>query len=272
MLHILPSIVSRFDESYTPLTSREHNATLLPLYRTGKTYKARSMLNILQAFFQFLMVAWDVIRQALAFDFSRIQELSQSETGISSLIVLAFFVAFFAGVSEGIGTQSVALFISRISAKRFYINIGLSGLLFVIGGIDWVITIWFVLHYVLGISATFVEVVSVVGLGYLPLILGVFILVPYFGPAIGVGLHIWSLLTVLIMMHIQFGVTAAEAFVCVGVGWIIVQILRRFLNHPLVTINRWLWRITTGVAARVGPDDIPPILTGYHLENTSGKQ
>lgn len=232
------------------------------------------MLNILQAFFQFLMVAWDVIRQVLAFDFSRIQELSQSEPGTNILIVLAVLVTFFAGVSEGIGTQSVALFISRISRRRFYINIGLSGVLFVIGAVDWVITIWLVLRYFLDIPATFVEVACVVGLGYLPLLLAIFILVPYFGPAIGIGLHIWSLLTVLVMMHIEFGVTASEALLCVGVGWLIVQISRRFLNQPLVTINRWLWRITTGVSARVGPDDIPPILTGYvgnQLENTSGK-
>ncbi|NOK62490.1 MAG: hypothetical protein GFH27_549293n224 [Chloroflexi bacterium AL-W] len=232
------------------------------------------MLNILQAFFQFLMVAWDVIRQVLAFDFSRIQELSQSEAGTNILIILSVLVTFFAGVSEGIGTQSVALFISRISRRRFYINIGLSGVLFVIGAVDWVITIWLVLRYFLDIPATFVEVACVVGLGYLPLLLAIFILVPYFGPAIGIGLHIWSLLTVLVMMHIEFGVTASEALLCVGVGWLIVQISRRFLNQPLVTINRWLWRITTGVSARVGPDDIPPILTGYvgnQLENTSGK-
>lgn len=196
-----------------------------------------------------------LVRGALSFD-------TQSIAGAQQVIGLriAYAIIFLAGISEGIGTQSVVLFINRLSRRNFLLNLLLSGAVYMIGAMAWIVSISLIARYLFLDSRPLLLVVRVVSLGYLPLLFGFLVLAPYLGPGLLYLLHAWSFLIVLLVVGQVFDMVIWQAFVCTFGGWLIVQLFRRTVSRPLAIVDRWLWSMTTGSPTRFDLDDISVVL------------
>ena len=196
-----------------------------------------------------------LVRGALSFD-------TQSIAGAQQVIGLriAYAIIFLAGISEGIGTQSVVLFVNRLSRRNFLLNLLLSGAVYVIGAMAWIVWISLIARYLFLDPRPLLLVIRVVSLGYLPLLFGFFVLAPYVGPALLYLLHAWSFLIVLLVVGQVFDMVIWQAFVCTFGGWLIVQLSRRTISRPLAIVDHWLWSMTTGAPTRFELDDIPVVL------------
>ena len=196
-----------------------------------------------------------LIHGALSFD-------TQSVAGAQQVIGLriAYGIIFLAGISEGVGTQSVVLFVNRLSRRNFLLNLLLSGAVYVIGAMAWIISISVIARFLFHDPRPLLLVVRVVSLGYLPLLFGFFVLAPYLGPGLLYLLHAWSFLIVLLVVGQVFDMLIWQAFVCTFGGWLIVQLSRRTVSRPLAIVDRWLWSMTTGAPTRFDLDDIPVVL------------
>jgi hypothetical protein len=165
-----------------------------------------------------------------------------------------------AGLSVGLGTQSVVLLVNRVTPPRFAINLALSAGLYVASALIWMASIWLIGRYVFETTVPFVQVVGAVSLAYVPLLFGALILLPYVGPAIGALLEAWSLLTVLAAVAYVYQFSIWRALACVVLGWLLLQAVRRVLGRPAARLDSWLWTLTTGRRDRVALGDLPPLL------------
>lgn len=208
-----------------------------------------------------IMVLWSLSEGALHLDQAI---LLAAETTIG--IQVAFAIIFLAGLSAGFGTQSVVLFVNRVSRGNFLLNLLMSGIVFMLGAMAWIVSIWLIAVYGFGNPHPIMLVTRVVSLGYLPLLFGFLIIAPYAGPGIGYVLHAWSFLIVLVAVQVLFDLVLWQALVCTLSGWLIVQILRRAVSHPLAIVDRWLWYATTQRDTRRTLEDIPLNLIDVHAE------
>jgi hypothetical protein len=166
----------------------------------------------------------------------------------------------FAGLSVGLGTQSVVLLVNRVTPLRFAINLALSAALYVASALLWMASIWLIGRYVFEKTVPFVQVVGAVSLAYVPLLFGALILLPYVGPAIGALLETWSLVAVLTAVAFVYQFSIWRSLACVALGWLLLQAVRRLLGRPAARLEGWLWTITTGRRDRVTLGDLPPLL------------
>ena len=165
---------------------------------------------------------------------------------------VALLLVLFAGLSEAAG-QSVMLFVSRVKPRRFGFSLLLSSVLYVLSFAVFVASVWLVARYVYGRADPFELTVIAVGWGYAPHLLGVFTLVPYLGSLIAALLALWSLLIVTVAVHVIFGLSLPQALVCSALGWLLVQLMRRTLGRPLVTLIHSLRSRVAGVPLATDP-------------------
>ncbi len=205
-----------------------------------------------------LLTIWSLAQGALRFDRAM---LLAAETRLG--VQLAFALIFIAGLSEGFGSQSVVLFVNRLSRRNFILNLFASGILFVIGAMIWIGSIWLIATYVFQDRQSIMLVTRVVSLGFLPLLFGFLISTPYLGPGIGYMLQAWSFVIVLIAVQVVFDLPLLQSLVCTLGGWLLIQVLYRLLHRPVALVERWLWRTTTRQSEKLTPDQIPLVLSSY---------
>jgi hypothetical protein len=172
----------------------------------------------------------------------------------------AALIIVLAGLSDGLGSQSIVLLVNRITPLRFVINILLSVVLYFLGALAWMGAIWLATRVVLRDDVPFPSVIGAVSLAYIPLWFSVLALIPYLGRAIGQILNAWSLVSALfaVSMVFQFGVI--QALAGTTLGWLSMLLVRAILSRPAARLDHWLWAITTGRDTRVDIDNLP--LTG----------
>jgi hypothetical protein len=159
---------------------------------------------------------------------------------------LALAVVLLAGISEAVG-QSIVLFANRVKPRRFVVSLLLSGLLYTSSFVILTVSVWLVATYLYGSQKSLDTVTRAVGLGYAPHFFGFFILTPYFGSPIGLLLSLWSLVAIILALHVSLGLTLLQALVCSLLGWLLLQVLRRTIGRPVNRLVRWLRRKTAGV-------------------------
>ncbi len=74
-----------------------------------------------------------------------------------------------AGLSDGLGTQSIVLLVNRITPLRFVINLGLSIVLDFFGALAWMAVIWLATRVVLRDYVPLPQLIGAVSLAYIPL-------------------------------------------------------------------------------------------------------
>ncbi|MBC8161671.1 MAG: hypothetical protein H7Z42_10675, partial [Roseiflexaceae bacterium] len=65
---------------------------------------------------------------------------------------VAFALIFLAGLADGLGTQSVVLFVNKVGRRSFALNLLGAGLFYLLSALCWIFSIWLVARYALDVS------------------------------------------------------------------------------------------------------------------------
>ncbi|RMF63631.1 MAG: CAAX protease, partial [Cyanobacteria bacterium J069] len=95
------------------------------------------------------------------------------------------------------------------------------------------------------VRVPFPTLVSVLGLGYAPLLFGFLGALPYLGYPISNVLSVWNLLAMLVGFAAVARVDASGALIYVALGWSVKQLLERTIAQPIARLGR---RLADGVA------------------------
>lgn len=193
-------------------------------------------------------------------------------SGGIAVLLSAGLLIFLAGISDGVGTQGVALLINRISPLRFVANMLLSGVLFVLGALAWILSIWTIATSVFLRLQDPISTIGAVSAGYVPLLFSSIAILPYIGPALRWLLHLASFVLVLLLVAATYEFPLWQAFICVLLGELLLQLFRSLLNRPAARADNWLWRITTGTRERIDPTELPPVIVSYAAQRATSGQ
>jgi hypothetical protein len=163
---------------------------------------------------------------------------------------LALLVLFLGGVSEALG-QSVALLVNRVSRRRFFVGLLITGIIAAVGFLVWVSTIWLSATFIFGVREPILSVMLAVSLAYAPYLFGFLILLPYMGSFIDHVLDAWSFLAVLVAMIVTLGLGFWQVLLCTLFGWLIFQLLKYAIGKPITTLVNRLFRLSIGVPISV---------------------
>jgi hypothetical protein len=197
----------------------------------------------------FLTSLWALLWGALSLDPDAYQSALDQKGGAR----LSLAVLFLAGLSITFG-RSVILFANRVPRRRFFLSLVLSSLLLIAGVFFWAATVWLLATYLFGVKEPFRSVLIVVSLSYAPMIYGVFVLLPYLGTPVDIGLRIWILIGVVVAVYTLLPLALWQALLCCLLGWVALEWVVRL---PLVTaVESGLWRLTTGVPEILSTEDM----------------
>jgi len=160
---------------------------------------------------------------------------------------LALTIALLAGISQAIGDSAI-LFFNRVRPARFAVGLALSGLLFVLSLLVQALSLWLVITLLFGVSEQPGPVIVIVFLGSAPLLLGFLNMAATLGPYAGWALRFLNWLIVLAGVHLGFGFTIWQAFLCTALARLLVELLSVAFGQPLDRISAWLWRAATGAS------------------------
>lgn len=158
-------------------------------------------------------------------------------------------VAFGAGLALAVG-QSLALFAVGVRPRRFAASLLVQAALFAIGFLTWATSTWLVATTAFDAAGTWRATVAATGLAHAPQLFGAFVLVPYFGTAIGGLLSVWTLLAVWVATAATFDLSAVRALVASAGGWLLVHVLQRTVGRPLARLSRRVRRSVAGAELR----------------------
>jgi len=168
---------------------------------------------------------------------------------------LVFGIIFLAGVSTLIG-QSVVLFLNRVRRERFYFSLVLNGLMFIISYLVWGLVIYIVGRVLFREDVTFGDMFRLVGLSTAPLIFGFFVLIPWMGPFLGKVLNVWSFLILINVVQFEFNSGFWGALLCVGLGWLLMNLLSNTVGKPVIALRNRIWKGVTGSSLDATAQDI----------------
>jgi len=163
----------------------------------------------------------------------------------SALVALA--IVFLAGLSEAIG-QSVVLFANRIKPARFFLCLAVTALLFVFSYVFLTLSTWAITFLPLATRIPLRSLGIVFALSYAPLLLGFLEALPYLGVPLGWWLRIWYLLASLVGVAAVGHVPVLDAILYVGVGWLVLVILRQIVGRPIALLTARIMSAVSGVA------------------------
>ena len=158
-------------------------------------------------------------------------------------------VALGAGLALAIG-QSLALFAVGVRPRRFAASLLVQSALFAIGFLTWATSIWFVATLAFEAPGSWRATIAATGLAHAPQLFGAFVLVPYFGTAIGGLLSVWTLLAVWVATAAVFDLSAPQALAASAGGWLLVHVFQRTAGRPLARLSRHVRRTVAGTDLR----------------------
>lgn len=209
------------------------------------------MFEFFEALAAFVVRLWQIILLALQLD----PALHQTVENSPQSTYLIFAVVMLAGASQLLG-QSVALFVNRVSPRRFIVSLVLNGILFAISLVIWAITIWLIGTFIFAADTSLGQVIRIVCLGSAPLVFGFLILIPYLGTFISRVLSIWSFLIVLRDISFSFEIGVIGSLACVGLGWLLILFLSDTIGRPVIFLRDRIWRRITGSSLDVTAHDM----------------
>ncbi len=183
----------------------------------------------------------DLIGGALSLDPGAFQALLASPAPAR----LAAVLVVVAGLSSALG-QSVVLFAARVTPRRFVASLVLQAVIFAGVYLVWTASIDLVATTVYGAESALRPALAAVGLGYAPQLLAFFVLVPFLGSAINVGLSVWTFLSIAIATSVVFDLEIVPALVTSAGGWILMQLAQRTIGWPIGRATRFLRSAVAG--------------------------
>lgn len=168
---------------------------------------------------------------------------------------VVFGIIFLAGVATLLG-QSVVLFLNRVRGGRFFFSLVVNGLMFIISYFVWGAIIYIAGRFLFQENVTFGSMFRLVGLSTAPLIFGFFILIPWMGPFLGKVLNVWSFLILINVVQFQFESGFWGALLCVGLGWLLMNLLSNTIGKPIIAVRNRIWRRVTGSSMDATAQDI----------------
>ena len=205
----------------------------------------------MQGFFDFMASVWLVIWGVLAVDPGVTDWFRAHPLNLE----ISMTVAALAGVSTLAG-DSVVLFLNRVRGWRFLITLLLNALGFVLLYALQALVIAIVGPLVVGHSPGLAAVTRGVMLATAPMIFGIFVLIPYLGPAIARVLQAWGLLVLWVVVDALFDTDIWTALLITAIGWGVMQLLSWSLARPVGWVGDRIWRLATGK---------PSMMTGRDL-------
>lgn len=194
------------------------------------------------------------IRQAMKLNPQVFVDVARSPNGI----YFALTIVALAGLSETIG-QSLILFVNRVRPRRFIPAVLIGVLSYVIGYLLWTASVFLVVRYGFDVTASWVTIAAVVGVAYAPQVLSFFELTPFFGNAFGILLTLWSMLAVIVAIIAGLDLTLGQAVFAAGLGWLLLQLVRRTVGIPANRIWRWFRAHAIGSRLQYSPSDLPQL-------------
>ncbi|HIK43736.1 MAG TPA: CAAX protease [Leptolyngbyaceae cyanobacterium M65_K2018_010] len=168
---------------------------------------------------------------------------------------LALGIVVLAGISQAMA-QAVILFVNRVKPLRFVLSQGVMALLFVVGYLLWVLSIWLAGREFLQVPIPWAVVAEGLAFGYLPLVFSFLGALPYLGQPLLRLLSIWNLLAVVVGFSVLANLTAGQVIWHVGLGWIVLLVLQQTVGQPLVNgLHRLLNRVA-GVPLVLNPQQL----------------
>jgi hypothetical protein len=193
---------------------------------------------------------WQQITGAWGLDRSAFEAALQSSHGMRDALIILLL----GGIMETLG-QSVVLILNRVSRSRFAVALGLGGLQLILEATLWIFASWLIVTLLVGPRASLATSVRVIGMAYAPLILSIFVFLPYIGILIGYILRGWVLLAVLVGTAVAFDLQPLGAALAAGLGflgrWVVLAAFARFGGR----LNTWILRTSTGQVAPVQSAD-----------------
>ncbi len=184
---------------------------------------------------------WSLARGAIALNAETFQAI---QTQPQSLLA-ALTIVFIAGLAQSL-SQMAVLFINQVRPLRFVLSLFISALFFVIGFGFWALSIWSILNLAFAGDLSLMAAVRTLGFSYAPLILSIFVMLPYFGGGIFVLLSIWTLLAVVVGIDEITPLGRWEAFESAALGWIVVQLLQKTVGQPIASLGQWITNWAAG--------------------------
>lgn len=149
--------------------------------------------------------------------------------------LLVLQIVTLAGFSEAIG-QSVVLFANRVRPLRFILSLGVSVILFILGYLVWVCSVWFVAEWVFDRRVALWLAGAAVGLSYIPLIFSFLALMPYFGFPVLRLLNVWAAVVLVNILRFSFDFEVWQAVLCAAMGLGIIFTLRLTIGKPVLWV------------------------------------
>jgi hypothetical protein len=168
---------------------------------------------------------------------------------------IAVAVAVLAGASMLLG-DSMILFFNRLRGWRFALTLVLNGI-----GMALLYLVQAVVVYLVGPLLTgFQPGLPLVAIGVLlataPLVFGVFVLIPYFGPAIAVVLHVWGMIALWVIVDVLFRTDQWTALLITVIAWACMQVLSRAFAVPIRWAGDRIWRVVSGQPSMITGSDL----------------
>jgi hypothetical protein len=168
----------------------------------------------------------------------------------------ALFIVLLAGLSEA-AAQSIALFLNRVSPRRFVFSLLVSAVIFTCGFVFYVLSIGFVTSLLSRTTQPVSLLIKSVSLAYAPLTLSFLTLIPYFGRAISILLLGYHFLVTIVAVKVTYVLTEGEALLSVIAGALLFFLLRSTLGRPLTTLARSVRNRTAGVTLEPTSELLP---------------
>jgi predicted Abi (CAAX) family protease len=187
---------------------------------------------------------WEILGGMLALNpaaFQAAQVFRADQIGSLSLLIV-----FLAGLSQA-AAQGVILFVNRVKPLRFALSQVIAALLFVVGYLFWVFSIWLAGREFFYLPIPWRVVAQGLAFGYLPLIFSFLGGLPYLGVPILRLLSIWNLLVVVVGFSVLANLSAGQVVWHVGVGWVVLLVLQQTIGQPLMNGMHWLMNRVAGV-------------------------
>jgi len=169
---------------------------------------------------------------------------------------IALSIVALASLSEAMG-QSVVLFINQVRPKRFALSLVIATVRHIVGYCLWTTIIWLMITYLFDLKPAWLLVARVVGLSYAPQLLAFFGLTPFLGNPFSWILSFWSLMAIIVAIHMGLELTLWQAIAASGLGWLLIQIWQRTLGRPIYGLGRWIEDRAAGVPLKFTLQDLP---------------
>lgn len=149
----------------------------------------------------------------------------------------------------------MVLVLNRVSRRRFFVALLLGGLELILEAALWIASMWLIVG-ALGVPRpSFISAVRVIGLAYAPLVLSVFVFMPYIGLLLARLLRVWVLLAAVVGTSVAFGLHPWAAALAAALGFLGRWLLLRLLQGASDRASGWLWRTSTGTATPLRSSD-----------------